>query len=78
MRRERVASEQQQFAKNLFIRHKLVFIRLVLYHSTVYIMRSALRYCLLTVAAVWAKDSNLCEKLDSNMGATFDVTDLVR
>ena len=41
-------------------------------------MRSALKYCLITAAAVWAKDSNVCEKLDSNMGATFDVTDLVR
>ena len=24
-----------------------------------------------------AKDSNACELLDSNMGATFDVTDLI-
>lgn len=42
-------------------------------------MRSTLRVCLLTAAAVcWAKDTDLCETLDSNMGATFDVTELVR
>ena len=26
----------------------------------------------------FAKDTNVCETLDSNMGATFDITDLVR
>ena len=41
-------------------------------------MRSAFRICLLTAAAVWAKDTDLCETLDSNMGATFDVTELIR
>lgn len=45
-------------------------------------MSSSLRfkflYAIAAAAVCWGKDSNLCEIFDSNMGATFDVTDLIR